>query len=90
MAALARAPHAGRGLDRELRLEYVQLRELTRFLSTEIDRGAPLSDLLGLIANLERRFAAHEGSMRTLYGPAASPFLSEEELQTLAEASPEP
>lgn len=88
-AALTRTPRVGRGLDRELRLEYVQLRELTRFLASEVDRGAPLSDLLGLLANLERRFAAHENAMRTVYGAAAAAFLTEEDLRALGEAAPE-
>ena len=88
-AALARGPRVGRGLDRELRLEYVQLRELTRFLGSEVDRKAPLSDLLGLIANLERRFAAHEVAVATTYGPAAASLLTEGEIRSLVMASPQ-
>jgi hypothetical protein len=90
VSALARAPRVGRGLDRELRLEYVQLRELTRFLASEVERAAPLSDLLGLIENLERRFAAHETAVRTTYGPAALLHLTGAEIESLARAAPEP
>ncbi|MDQ2979760.1 MAG: hypothetical protein M3R62_11115 [Acidobacteriota bacterium] len=45
--------------------------------------------MLGLLANLERRFAAHENAMRTVYGAAAAAFLTEEDLRALGEAAPE-
>jgi hypothetical protein len=85
--ALLRADLAGRDPQRELRLDYVQLRELTRHLRTQIEVRARLSDLLGLIENLSRRFDAHEKECLEVYYPAASALLTPAELGVLEEAA---
>ena len=73
-----------------MRLELVQVRELTRYLLSQIEERAPISDVLGLTDNLERRLAAHESEMREVYYPAAAPLLTAEEWKALAEAAPAP
>ena len=88
LPAVQRAGVPGREPRRELRLDCVQVRELTRFLHEEVSRGAPLPDLLGLIENLARRLAAHESEMAEVYFPAASPPLTPEEWSTLESAAP--
>ncbi|HKA37536.1 MAG TPA: hypothetical protein VKH43_12000, partial [Thermoanaerobaculia bacterium] len=60
----------------------------TRFLVEEVNRGAPISDLLGLVENLARRFAAHDSELLTVYFPAASARLTPEEWKMLGEAAP--
>jgi Hemerythrin HHE cation binding domain len=85
--ALERAPLAGRDARRELTLEYVQLRELTRHVRLEIEAGARMSDILGLVENLARRFDAHEHGMLEVYYPAAAAGLTAPELAALAEAA---
>lgn len=83
-----RAGIAGRDPHRELAVEYVQLRELTRYLLSQVEERAPVSDVLGLAENLDRRLAAHESGMRNVYYPAAARALAPEELRTLEEAKP--
>jgi hypothetical protein len=89
LPALRRAPLPGRDTEREVRLEYVQIRELTRYLSEQIAAAAPIADLLGLIENLERRLSAHEKGMEEVYYPAAAAVLTDREWEKLAEAAPE-
>jgi hypothetical protein len=88
LPAVLRAGIAGRDPRRELRLEWVQLRELTRYLLSQVNDRAPIGDILGFAENLERRFAAHESEMASVYYPAATPRLTEEEWRILSEASP--
>ncbi len=90
LPALQRSSTGGRGPARELRLECVQLRELTRFLAAQVDEHAPIADILGLAENLERRLSAHESEMERVYLPAAVPELSEAEWKVLAEAAAPP
>ena len=88
LPALARAELAGRDPRRELRLEHVQLRELTRQVRLQIESRAPIADTLGYVENLSRRFDAHESEVLGVYYPAAAGVLSEEELRALREAAP--
>jgi len=88
LPALRRAEIPDRDPQRELSLEYVQLRELTRNIRLGIDDRAPMADLLGLIENLSRRFEAHERGNAGIYHPAAAPLLSLEERRTLEAAAP--
>lgn len=90
LPALARASIPGRDPQRELKLEYVQIRELTRYLLTQVVEHAPLADVLGLVENLERRLAAHESEMTKVYYPTAAPLLTREEWHVLTEAAPPP
>jgi hypothetical protein len=90
LPALRRAALADRDTEREVRLEYVQVRELARYLRAQVEAAAPLADLLGLIENLERRLAAHESGMEGVYYPAAADLLTETEWKTLVEAAPDP
>lgn len=90
LPALARSGVPGRDPQRELRLEYVQVRELTRYLLEQISAGGALGDVLGLAENLERRLAAHEAEMERVYYPAAAPVLTEAERRALAAAAPAP
>jgi hemerythrin HHE cation binding domain-containing protein len=80
----------GRDPQRELRLEYVQIRELTRYLLSELVRRAPMADVLGLVENLERRLTSHESEMRTVYYPAVSALLDADAWRQLDEAAPPP
>ena len=89
LPALLRSGLGGPGPARELRLECVQLRELARFLTTQLDGRAPLSDVLGLADNLERRLSAHESGTERVYFPAAAAVLTDEEWRLLADAAPE-
>ncbi len=89
LPALSRARISGRDPRRELSLEYVQLRELTRNLRLQIEGHARMADLLGLLENLSRRFDAHEREMLEIYYPAAGPVLTPEERRTLEEAAPD-
>lgn len=88
LPALRRAALPERDAQRELRLEYVQLRELTRYLRTQIESRGKMADLLGLVENLSRRFDAHERDSVGVYYPAAAPLLTPAERQSLAEAAP--
>jgi len=90
LPALARASFPGRDPQRELKLEYVQIRELTRYLLSQIGERAPLADVLGLVENLERRLAAHESEMEKVYYPGAASLLTPEEWQLLGDAAPPP
>ena len=85
---LAQAGVPGRDPRRELRLEYVQLRELTRYLLELSTRNAALGDILGLVENLGRRLAAHEREMASVYYPAAASRLTPEDLRRLREEAP--
>jgi hypothetical protein len=88
LPALRRARLPDRDPQRELNLEYVQLRELTRHLRMEIEARARMSDILGLVENLSRRFDAHERGNRDVYYPAAAPLLTPAERQLLEAAAP--
>jgi hypothetical protein len=87
LAALVRARFPDRDPQRELTLEYVQLRELTRHVRMQIEARAPMADLLGLVENLSRRFDAHERGNLDVYHPAAAPLLTPAERQTLEAAA---
>jgi hypothetical protein len=87
LPALDRAPVPGRDSRRELRLEFVQLRELTRQLRAQIEGGARLSDILGLAENLGRRLHAHERGLTDVYLPAATAALTEAEREALETAA---
>lgn len=88
LPVLARASFPDRDPQHELKLEYVQIRELTRYLESQIAEHAPLSDVLGLVENLERRLAAHESEMEKIYYPAGAPMLTADDWQRLTEAAP--
>ena len=83
LPAFIRAPIAGRDARRELRLEFVQMRELTRHVRLQLESGAPMSDVLGLVENLARRFDAHERGVLDVYYPAAAEALEASELAEL-------
>jgi len=87
LPALERAAIPGRDARREVTLEFVQLRELTRQLRAGIESGARMADVLGLAENLARRFDAHERGMRDVYHPAAAPILDPGERNTLEDAA---
>jgi len=88
LPALARNPIPGRDTQRELRLEFVQLRELARFLLEQATASAPIADVLGLAENLDRRLASHERDLGAVYFPAACEVLEEGEWQILRESAP--
>jgi hypothetical protein len=90
LPALSRASFPGRDPQRELRLEYVQIRELTRYLLAQIGERAPLADVLGLVENLERRLVAHEAEMEKVYYPGVAPLLTPDEWRLLEESAPPP
>ena len=62
---------SSRRLSRELRLEHVQIRELSGMIRRILAEGARLDEIPGLAANLARRWDAHtereerEGFLRT-------------------------
>jgi hypothetical protein len=87
LPALDRAAIEGRDSRRELTLEFVQVRELTRHVRMQIEAGAPLSDILGLVENLTRRLDAHERSVQDVYYPSAAPLLTTAERQALEQAA---
>jgi hypothetical protein len=87
--ALMRANIPGRDARRELHLEYMQIRELTRYIVQQITEGIRMNQLLGFVDNLERRLTAHEKEMGQVYYPAAAPILTDEEWQALETARPE-
>lgn len=88
MPALVRAQIPGRDVKRELRLEYVQIRELTRFLLQQIRENVRLTNLAGYVENLDRRLSAHEREMQQVYYPAAERALTDEEWKILEAAMP--
>lgn len=88
LPALARVGVPGRDPQRELKLEYVQARELTRYLLEQVSQGGAVADIVGLVENLERRLAAHEAEMERVYYPAAAPALTPEERAALMQAAP--
>lgn len=90
LPALRRAGLSGRDPERELRLQWVQVRELTRYLLEQVEAAAPISDVLGFAENLGRRFAAHLSEMENVYYPLAAPLLTEQERGRLDEAAPSP
>lgn len=75
-------------LSRELRVDLVQLRELTRYVLEQLDSNARLSDVLGLVDNLGRRLDAHGRQTRELYAPAAETCLDDPGWAALAAALP--
>jgi hypothetical protein len=87
-AASGRAPIPGPDPSRELRLEYVQLRELARYLLALVTERAPIADVLGLAENLSRRLDAHERDLEEVYYPACAPLLTPDEWRALAGAAP--
>jgi len=89
LPALVRAEIPGRDARRELRLEYVQIRELTRYLLQQIGEGILPGNLVGFADNLDRRLHAHEKEMGQVYYPAAAPVLTAEEWSILEQARPE-
>ena len=88
LPAILRTPIPGRDPQRELRLEWVQLRELTRYLLSQINDHAPMGDILGFTENLARRFAAHESDLQNVYYPAAASALTAAEWAILTAAAP--
>ncbi|HEX7254125.1 MAG TPA: hypothetical protein VF376_14700, partial [Thermoanaerobaculia bacterium] len=52
LPAVRRAGLSGRDPDRELRLQWVQVRELTRYLLEQVNSGASIGDVLGFTENL--------------------------------------
>ncbi len=89
LPAVVRAAIPGRDPRRELRLEFVQIRELTRFLMRQrTDRIRP-SDLTGYLENLDRRLTAHERELYRVYYPVATAILTDEEWGILEEARPD-
>gem|GEM_PF-882931 len=89
LPALIRNGVAGRDARRELLLEYVQVRELTRYLVRQIAEGIRPDDLTGFAENLDRRLRAHESEMERVYYPAAVPILTPEEWTALEVARPD-
>jgi hypothetical protein len=86
--AVTRVEIPGRDPRRELRLEYVQLRELTNFIARgRADKAQP-SELRGYVENLDRRLTAHERENRSVYYPAAAANLTEDEWAVLEAARP--
>ncbi len=86
--AVLRAGVPGRDPHRELSVEYVQLRELTRYLLSQVEERTAISDVLGLSDNLNRRLGAHESEMEKVYYPAAAGSLTTEEQHALEAAKP--
>ena len=86
--AVTRAQIPGRDPRRELRLEYVQIRELTNFIARGRENKAQPSELLGYLENLDRRLSAHERENRSVYYPVASGSLTEDEWAILEAARP--
>jgi hypothetical protein len=88
--ALERTGVPGRDPRRELRLEFVQLRELTGFIVRQITDGIRATDLTGYVENLDRRLRAHESGLQSVYYPVALSSLTADEWNALLEARPEP
>ena len=87
--ALVRANIPGRDARRELRLEYIQIRELTRYLLQEINEGIRSTQLQGFVDNLDRRLHAHEKEMGQVYYPAGASLLTDAEWDVLQLARPQ-
>lgn len=81
----------GRSPRRELELQYVQLRELTRHVREKIENGgdseATRGEILGFVVNLDRRLTAHAAEMERVYYPAAVSVLNESDRVALARDS---
>jgi len=90
VVAAGRVGITGQDPVRELRLEYVQLRELTRYLLSLVTGRAKIADVLGIAENLERRLAAHEKGLSDVYYPACAPVLTPEEWEILRDEAPPP
>jgi hypothetical protein len=90
VAAVERTGVQGLDPRRELRLEFVQLRELTGFIVKQFAAGIRARDLAGYVENLDRRLHAHENGLRSVYYPAASKSLTAVEWAALLAARPEP
>lgn len=88
--ALERATIEGRDPRRELRLEFVQLRELAGIIVAQIDTGVRPSNLTGYVDNLDRRLAMHEKGLASVYFPRAANAMTDEEWQKLLAAAPPP
>jgi tRNA splicing ligase len=88
LPAVVRAEIPGRDPRRELRLEFIQIRELTRFLVRQRADHIRLHDLIGYLENLDRRLTAHERDMAKVYYPAAAGTLAEGEWTILESARP--
>lgn len=88
--AVARVAIVGRDPRRELRLEYIQLRELTRFLQRQREERVKPEHLAGYVENLDRRLAAHEREKSKVYYPVAAGSLTDEEWSSLEHACPPP
>jgi hypothetical protein len=86
--AVVRAEIPGRDARRELRLEYMQIRELTRYLVQQIAEGIIPGNLVGFVDNLDRRLHAHEKEMGQVYYPAAASLLTDDEWAVLEAARP--
>ena len=89
LPALTRNGIPGRDPQRELRLEYVQIRELTRYLVRQLGEGIRANDLAGFVENLDRRLRAHESEMERVYYPAARTMLTAAEWSILESALPD-
>ena len=89
LPALVRADIPGRDPRRELSLEFVQIRELTRFLVRQRADRIRLDDLSGYLENLNRRLTVHERELTKVYYPAAVGVLTEDEWKVLESARPE-
>jgi hypothetical protein len=89
LPAVLRAGVPGLDPKRELHLEWVQLRELTRILLSIIADHDKLSDALGITENLSRRVTAHGTGAAEVYFPAAARVLTAGEWKILSEAAPE-
>ena len=86
--AVSRIGIPGRDPRRELRLEYVQIRELTNFIARGRANKTQPSELRGYAENLERRLTAHEKENRSVYYPVAAGSLTEDEWTILEAARP--
>jgi hypothetical protein len=90
LPAIMRSGVSGRDPGRELRLQWVQVRELTRYLREQLHSNASMGDILGFAENLGRRLDAHLSEMEGVYYLAATPQLTETEWKALSEAAPPP
>jgi len=88
MPAVIRAQIPGRDSRRELRIEYVQIRELARYIAQQISEHLPSMNIIGYVENLDRRLHAHESEMEKVYYPAAAALLTDEEWSVLEAARP--
>ena len=88
LPAILRAGVAGRDPQRELHLEWIQLRELTRYLLSLVTSHGKISDILGITENLGRRLVAHDSELDRVYYPVAAITLTLDEWKILAAAAP--